>query len=142
MNIYLKQFLQRGIAFAGFGPIIAGVVYFIISLSVPNFSLNGAEVLIGIISTYFLAFIHAGVSVFNQIESWPLAKSLLCHMGSLYLSYIFCYLVNSWIAFEPVVILIFTAIFAVSYFVIWFIVLVCIKATSKKFNEKLNKKSV
>ena len=131
MNIYLKQFLQRGIAFAGFGPIIAGVVYFIISLSVPNFSLNGAEVLIGIISTYFLAFIHAGVSVFNQIESWPLAKSLLCHMGSLYLSYIFCYLVNSWIA-----------IFAVSYFVIWFIVLVCIKATSKKFNEKLNKKSV
>ena len=39
MNIYLKRFLQRGLVFGGFGPIIAGIVYYIISLSVPTFIL-------------------------------------------------------------------------------------------------------
>ncbi len=139
MNIYLKKFLQRGIAFGGFGPIIAGIVYFFISFSIPSFSLSGKEVLLGIVSTYILAFIQAGVSVFNQIEHWPLAKSLLCHMGSIYLAYVFCYLINSWIPFEPLVILIFTIIFVVTYLIIWFIVFMCIRAKSKKFNESLSK---
>lgn len=139
MNIYLKKFLQRGIAFGGFGPIIAGIVYFSISLSIPNFSLSGKEVLLGILSTYILAFIQAGVSVFNQIEHWPLAKSLLCHMGIIYLAYVLCYLINSWIPFEPLVILIFTIIFVVTYLIIWLIVFMCIRAKSKKFNESLSK---
>lgn len=139
MNIYLKKFLQRGIAFGGFGPIIAGIVYFSISFFIPSFSLSGKEVLLGIVSTYILAFIQAGVSVFNQIEHWPLAKSLLCHMGSIYLAYVLCYLINSWIPFEPLVILIFTIIFVVTYLIIWFIVFMCIRAKSKKFNESLSK---
>ena len=101
--------------------------------------MSGKEVLLGIVSTYILAFIQAGVSVFNQIEHWPLAKSLLCHMGSIYLAYVFCYLINSWIPFEPLVILIFTIIFVVTYLIIWFIVFMCIRAKSKKFNESLSK---
>lgn len=138
MNKYLKQFFLRGLMFGGFGPIIAGIIYFCISLSIDNFTLTGLEVLLGIISTYILAFVHAGVSVFNQIENWPIAKSLLLHMGTLYIAYILCYLVNSWIPFEPTVLLIFTGIFIVAYLIIWAIVYFSVKATTKKFNKKLN----
>ena len=137
MNKYLKQFFLRGLMFGGFGPIIAGIVYFCISLSIDNFSLSGTAVFIGIISTYILAFIHAGVSVFNQIEEWPIAKSLLLHLGTLYIAYILCYILNSWIPFDPVVLLIFTGIFIAAYLIIWAIVYFSTKAISKKFNSKL-----
>ena len=139
MNIYLKRFLQRGVVFAGFGPIVMGIVFFGISLSIEDFSISGSQALLAIISTYILAFVHAGASVFNQIESWPLAKSLFCHLGCLYLIYMLCYVANSWIPFEPVAILIFTGIFLSVYFVVWMIVYISIKFTSKKINEKLAK---
>lgn len=123
--------------FGGFGPIIAGIVYLILSYTINDFSLGGAEMFAAIISTYLLAFIHAGASVFNQIEDWPIAKSLLCHLSTLYFAYVICYLINSWIPFEWIVLLIFTAIFIVTYLVIWLIVFVSIKAASKNLNKKL-----
>ena len=138
-NNYKKQFLQRGIAFGGFGPVIAGIVFWCISLALPDFKLTGGQVLLAIVSTYILAFVQAGASVFNQIEEWPLAKSLACHFGLIYLAYVGCYLLNSWIPFEPMVIVIFTAIFIVSYAVIWLTVYACVKAVSKRCNEKLVK---
>ena len=70
-----------------------------------------------IITTYLLAFIHAGASIFNQIEDWPIMKSLLCHFLTLYFAYILCYLINSWIDFNFIAILIFTAVFIAIYFV-------------------------
>lgn len=136
-NSYLTQFLQRGMAFAGFGPIIAGIVFWILSLTLPDFSLTGGQALLAIVSTYVLAFVQAGASVFNQIEEWPLVKSLACHFGLLYIAYTGCYLLNRWIPFEPFVIVIFTAIFAAAYAVIWLTVYACIKAVSKRCNEQL-----
>lgn len=124
-------------AFGGFGPIIAGIVFYIISLTVEGFSLGGGEMLVAIVSTYILAFVQAGASVFNQIEEWPLPKSLLCHFGMLYVAYVACYLLNSWIPFDINVVLIFTAIFAAGYFVVWLAVFVSIKAVSKKLNAKI-----
>lgn len=119
--------------FGGFGPMVAGMVF----VCIPDVRLTGGEVLLAILSTYLLAFIHAGASVFNQIEHWPLAKSLLCHFGSLYLAYSLCYLVNAWIPFEPMVLVIFTAVFAVIYFVIWGTVYACLRAAGKKMNQRL-----
>jgi hypothetical protein len=139
MNKYLKSFLQRGIAFAGFGPIITSIVFLFTSYSVENFSLNAKQIFIAMISTYILAFVHAGVSVFNQIESWSISKSLFCHLGSLYLVYILCYLINSWIPFDINVILIFTAIFVATYFIIWLSVYFVVRSTSKKINSNLPK---
>lgn len=138
MNNYCKEFLKRGLMFAGFGPIIAGIVLYCISFSVVDFNLTASQVLIAIVSTYILAFVHAGVSVFNQIEHWPVTKSLFWHFVSLYLVYAICYLVNDWIPFDIKVILIFTLIFVVSYFVIWFIVYFIVKNQEKRFNKKLN----
>lgn len=137
MNKYLKDFLLRGMMFGGFGPIILGIIYFILSKTINEFSLDGSEVLLGIVSTYLLAFVHAGASVFNQIEHWSVPKSLFCHFSSLYAVYVFFYIVNSWIPFEWGVIGIFTAIFIVTYFIIWFTVYFIVKSTEKKLNSVL-----
>ncbi len=137
MKHYIKQFFQRGMLFGGFGPIIAGFVYLIFSMTLEDFTLSGYEVFIAILSTYVLAFLQAGASIFNQIEEWPLARSLLFHFLTIYIAYVGCYLVNSWIPFEPMVLAIFTAIFVVTYFIIWLTVYFIIKATSKKMNNAL-----
>ena len=131
MNKYAKEFFRRGLLFGGFGPIIVGVVF----ACLPDVSLTGGDVLLAVVSTYLLAFVQAGASVFNQIEHWPLAKSLFFHFGSLYAAYSLCYLANSWIPFEPLVLLLFTAVFVAVYFVVWGIVYGCVRATGKKMNR-------
>lgn len=137
MNKHLKEFLHRGLMFGGFGPIILAIIYFIVSKTEKNFSLSGGELLLGIISIYLLAFVQAGATVFNQIEHWPITKSLLFHFGSLYIVYVGCYLINSWIPFEPLVLIIFTIIFITFYFAVWITVVLSIKAFTKKANKKL-----
>lgn len=133
----VRDFFFRGLLFGGFGPIIAGIIYLILHFTLEDLTLTGLQVFTAIVSTYLLAFVHAGASVFNQIESWPLAKSTLCHFGLLYLAYILCYVINSWIPFEPLVLGIFTAIFAVGYAVIWLAVYVSIRVTVKRLNRSL-----
>jgi hypothetical protein len=137
MNRYLKEFLHRGLLFAGFGPVVLGIIFFVLEKTLDDFSVSGGQILLGIVSTYILAFVQAGVSVFNQIEHWSLPKSLFCHFGMLYAVYVFCYIFNSWIPFEWGVIGIFTAIFVVTYFVVWFTVYLIVKATGKKLNATL-----
>ena len=137
MNKYLKAFLQRGLAFGGFGPIVAGIVFLILSFCIDDLILTGEQVFTAIISTYLLAFVHAGASVFNQIDNWPIMKSLLCHMSVLYFSYLICYLINSWIPFSIIAILIITAIFVITYLLIWFIIFISVKVTSRKLSNSL-----
>lgn len=139
MKNYIKSFLLRGMLFGGFGPIVAGIVYAILQNTVDGFSLNGTEVLLAIVSIYLLAFLQAGASIFNQIESWPITKSLFFHFLTLYIAYSACYLANSWIPFEPTVLLIFTLIFVLVYFTVWVTVYIIIKLTAKKFNKVLSK---
>lgn len=138
MNIYVKSFLQRGLTFSGLGPIVLGIVYAILQQTVPGFALSGSQVFLEILSTYLLAFVQAGASVFNQVDHWPLAKSLLCHFSLLYLAYSLCYIANTWIPFEPTVLAIFTAIFVGGYLVIWLTVYLTVRSISKKINHKLN----
>lgn len=137
MNRYLKNFLHRGLIFGGFGPIILGIIYAILEGTVEDFSLNGTQVLIAIVSVYILAFVQAGASIFNQIESFSIPKSLFCHLSLIYAAYVICYLVNNWIPFSPDVLLIFTAIFLAVYFAVWIIVYASLKTASKKLNAKL-----
>ena len=137
MNKYVKDFLHRGLMFGGFGPIILGIVYWIIPAKGEELNLSGFEVFLAIVSTYMLAFVQAGASVFNQIEHWPLPKSLLCHFSSLFVAYSLCYLGNTWIPFEPKVIEVFFAVFVAVYFVVWITVYFSVKAASKKFNKKI-----
>ena len=137
MNKTLMKFLHRGLIFSGFGPIIVGIVYLFLEMLVDDITLNGYDVFTGIVSVYLLAFVHAGTSVFNQIESWSAPKGLLCQLTVLYFSYLICYLINSWLPFDITVVIIFTAIFVVAYLLIWLIVYLIVKQTSKKLNAKL-----
>lgn len=123
--------------FSGFGPIILGIIFFILSKTLDDFNVNATQILLGIISTYLIAFVQAGASVFNQIEHWPLPKSLFCHFGMLYSVYVTFYVINSWIPFEWGVIGMFTAIFVIIYFTVWFTVYFIAKATGKKLNATL-----
>lgn len=138
MKSYVKEFLHRGLMFAGFGPVVLGIVYFIISKFETDFFLGGKEILLGIISVYILAFLQAGATVFNQIEHWSVPKSLFFHFVTLYIAYVGCYLLNSWIPFKIEIVAIFTAIFITLYFIIWFTVYLSVKSISRKMNKRLN----
>ena len=137
MNRYVKAFFYRGLIFAGFGPVIVGIVLLCLDLAIEDFSLGGTEVFLAVLSTYLLAFVQAGASVFNQIEHWPLAKSIGIHFLTLYLAYSLCYVVNRWIPFEPFVLLIFTAVFLATYLAIWLTVYLCVRGVKKNLNKKL-----
>ena len=134
MNGYVKEYLKRGLLFGGFGPIVMAIVLLILQLAGVPVALDGVAVFTAVVSMYILAFVQAGSSVFNQIENWPIVKSLAFHFVSLYVVYVLCYLINSWIPFVWEVVLIFTLIFVVTYFVVWFTVYFIVKSTSKKLN--------
>ncbi len=137
MNKHVKEFFHRGLIFGGFGPIVLGIVLLAISMAGGTVALTAKDYFLSTISIYLLAFIHAGASVFNQIEHWRLPKSLFIHFSVLYVAYSLCYIVNTWIPFEPEVLLIFTAIFVVTYFAVWLTVVIILKLISKKLNKKL-----
>ena len=137
MNKYVKEFFHRGLIFGGFGPIVLGIVLLAISMAGGTVALTAKDYFLSTVSIYLLAFIHAGASVFNQIEHWRLPKSLFIHFSVLYVAYSLCYIVNTWIPFEPEVLLIFTAIFVVTYFAVWLTVVIILKLISKKLNKKL-----
>ena len=139
MNKHVKSYLQRGIAFGGFGPIIMGIIFVIIEGCGEVVLLSGTEVLIAILSTYILAFVQAGSSVFNQMETWPIAKSLGLHFLSLYIVYVGCYLVNRWLPFVWELVAAFTVIFVLVYFAIWAIVYFIVRKTSKNLNKNILK---
>jgi len=139
MKKYIIIFLHRGLIFGGFGPIIMSIVFFTLSLTLEDFSVTGSQMLISTISIYLLAFIHAGASVFNQIEEWSLGRSLLLHFSTLYITYISCYLINSWLPFSPLFIIIFTAIFTLFYLAVWLTVYISVRIMSRRFNRRLDR---
>ncbi len=137
MNANVRTFLHRGLVFGGFGPIVVGIVFYILSRTMGDFALTGGEILLAIVSTYLLAFVQAGATVFNQIEHWSTGRSLLCHFLTLYLAYSLCYILNAWIPFDPAVLLIFTGIFTALFLVIWLTVYLIVRSTEKKLNRNL-----
>ena len=140
MNPYVKTFLHRGLMFSGLGPIIAGIVYLSIELSGTRLNLTGVEIFLAILTTYIIAFVQAGSSVFNEIEKWGKAKSALFQMTSIYVVYVIGYLINRWIPLDYKIILIFTGIFVGGYLTILLTVYLITKKVSNKLNEKLKLK--
>lgn len=139
MNKNLKAYLHRGLLFGGFGPIVVAIVYAIVGVATKDNLITTTNFLLATISSYILAFLVAGSSMFYQIEHWGFTKASLLHALSLYVAYLCCYLLNSWIAFDIINVLIFTGIFIVGYLVIWLIIYISIKHTEKKLNKKVVK---
>jgi len=66
--------------------------------------------------------------------------AILIHGGVLYIGYLGSYLLNDWLDFGVIPIIVFTAIFVVGYIVIWAIIYSIIRRNTEKLNEMLKKK--
>ena len=66
--------------------------------------------------------------------------AILIHGGILYISYLVTYLLNDWLDFGVMPIVVFTAIFVVGYIVIWAIIYSIIKRNTAKLNKMLKEK--
>ena len=140
MKKFVLDFLRRGFIACGFGPIVLAVLYLILQQSAAVETLTVNEVCIGIFSLSVLAFIAGGLNALYQIERLPLMLAILIHGSVLYISYLGTYLLNDWLDFGVIPIVVFTAIFVVGYIIIWMIIYSIIKKRTAKLNEILKKK--
>lgn len=139
MKRHILDFMRRGLAACGFGPIVLAVLYLILQQQgiVENLTVN--EVCIGIVSLFVLAFIAGGMNFIYQIEQLPLMVAILIHGGILYISYLGTYLLNGWLEWSGIPVLVFTGIFVVGYLVIWAVIYSIIKKNTDRINEVLKK---
>lgn len=140
MKKIVLEFLRRGLIASGIGPIVLAIVYLILQQTAAVETLSVNQVCIGIFSITALAFIAGGMNAIYQIERLPLMVAILIHGGILYISYLGTYLLNDWLDFGVMPIVVFTAIFVVGYIVIWAIIYSIIKKNTAKLNKMLKQK--
>lgn len=140
MKNFVLEFLRRGLIASGIGPIVLAIVYLILQQTAAVETLSVNQVCIGIFSITALAFIAGGMNAIYQIERLPLMVAILVHGGVLYISYLGTYLLNNWLDFGVLPIVVFSAIFVVGYIVIWAIIYSIIKRNTAKLNKMLKEK--
>ena len=140
MKRIILDFLRRGLTACGIGPLVLVILYLILQKTAGIETLTVQQVCIGIVSLSILAFIAGGMNAIYQIEQLPLMVAILIHGIILYLCYLATYLVNDWLEFGIVPILIFSGIFIVGYLAIWAIIYSIIRKNTAKLNEQLKKK--
>ena len=140
MKKFILEFLRRGFIAASIGPIVLAIVYLILQQSADIGTLSVNKVCIGIFSLTTLAFIAGGMNAIYQIERLPLMVAILIHGSALYIGYLGTYLLNDWLAFGVLPIIVFTAIFIVGYMIIWVIIYSIIRRNTAELNEMLKKK--
>ena len=133
-------FLRRGVMSCGVGPIILAVLYLILHHNGVVENVSVKELCVGIFSLSALAFIAGGINALYQLERLPLMAAILIHGSVLYVSYLVTYLVNGWLEWGRVPVLVFTGIFVVGYLVIWAVIYFVIKRKTKNLNKMLKEK--
>ena len=133
-------FLRRGVMSCGVGPIILAVLYLILHHNGVMENVSVKELCVGIFSLSALAFIAGGINALYQLERLPLMAAILIHGSVLYVSYLVTYLVNGWLEWGRLPVLVFTGIFVVGYLVIWVVIYFVIKRKTKNLNEMLKEK--
>ena len=140
MKRFSLEFVRRGTIAMGIGPIVLAIVYIILRYTADIDTLTVNQVCIGILSLSVLAFIAGGMNAIYQIERIPLMTAILIHGGALYIGYLGTYLINDWLDFGALPIIVFTAIFVVGFIIIWAIIYLIVKRNTAKLNELLKKK--
>lgn len=140
MKKHVLEFMRRGLAACGLGPVVLAVLYLILHRIGSLETLHVEQVCIGIFSLSALAFIAGGMNMIYQIERLPLMVAILIHGGVLYVSYLATYLVNGWLKWGMMHILVFSGIFVVGYFAIWAVIYSEIKRNTEKINQMLRQK--
>ena len=140
MKKFVLEFLRRGFAACGMGPIILAILYLILQQTAAVETLTVNQVCIGIFSITALAFIAGGMNAIYQIERLPLMLAILIHGSVLYISYLGTYLLNDWLDSGIIPIVVFSVIFVVGYIVIWAIIYSITKNRTERLNEALKQK--
>jgi uncharacterized protein YacL len=140
MKKIVLEFLRRGLIASGIGPIVLAIVYLILQQTAAVETLSVNQVCIGIFSITALAFIAGGMNAIYQIERLPFMVAILIHGGVLYIGYLGTYLLNDWIDFGALTIIVFSTVFVVGYIVIWAIIYSIIKKKTDKLNKMLKQK--
>ena len=136
MKHYILDFLRRGLAAWGFGPVVLAALY----LLLPVETLTVREVCLGIFSLSGLAFLAGGLNVLYQVERLPLMVAVLIHGGVLYVGYLATYLLNGWLEWGRVSILVFSGIFVAGYLAIWAVIYAIIRRNTARVNAMLKQK--
>ncbi|MBR4888370.1 MAG: DUF3021 domain-containing protein, partial [Clostridia bacterium] len=139
MRKNVLEFLRRGLSACGVGPLVLAVIYLILRQNGME-TLTVGQVCTGIFSISALAFIAGGMNFIYRIERLPLMPAILIHGSVLYVSYLVTYLLNNWLEWGMLPILVFTGIFVLGYLVIWVIIYSFIRRNTNKINEMLKKK--
>ena len=140
MKQFIGGFMRRGVVALGVGPIVLAILYLILQCSGVLQTLTVNEVCVGIFSLSALAFIAGGLNALYQIERLPLMVAILIHGAVLYGSYLGTYLLNSWLEWGWLPVLVFTGIFVVGYLVIWAIIYCIIKKRTTALNRQLRQR--
>ena len=140
MKRFVLDFLRRGFFACGFGPMVLAVVYLILHRCGVLETLTEYQVCVGIVSLTGLAFVAGGMNAVYQIERLPLMVDILIHGAVLYLGYLGTYLLNDWLEWGTLPILVFSGIFALGYLVIWVIICCIIKRNTERINAVLQMK--
>ena len=140
MKKIVLEFIRRGLIASSFGPIVLAILYLILQNQAAVETLTVNEVCLGIFSLSALAFIAGGMNVIYQIERIPLMVAILIQGVVLYISYLGTYLLNDWLEWGTIPILVFSGIFVVGYVVIWVIIYSIIKKRTERLNMILKQK--
>lgn len=140
MKRNVLEFIRRGMMACGLGPIILAVLYLILHHRGALDTLTVEQVSMGIFSISALAFVAGGMNAIYQIERLPLMAAISIHGGILYVSYLITYLLNDWLKWGVLPVLVFSCIFVIGYLVIWVAIYVIIKRNTASLNEKLRQK--
>ena len=140
MKKNILEFFRRGFVACGFGPMVLAILYLILWHHGVIETLSVKEVCLGIFSLSALAFIAGGMNVVYQMERIPLMVAIFIHGMVLYVAYLGTYLLNDWLEWGAIPILVFSGIFVLGYLTIWAIIYTIIRKRTETLNEILKKK--
>lgn len=135
MKKHVIDFCKRGLVAAWGGPVIMAIVWLCLKAAGVVETLTVDQVVLGIISTTFMAFIAAGISIVYQVETLPKSMAALIQMAVLYVDYMGIYLLNGWLPVDKIGM--FTLIFIAGFAVIWLIIYMSIRMKVNRINQKM-----
>ena len=136
MKKHILDFIRRGAVACGIGPLVLAVLYLMIGRQSAQ-QLTPEQVSTGIFSLTALAFIAGGMNVIYQLERLPLMAAVGIHGAVLYAGYLATYLINDWLEWGAIPVLVFSGIFVVGYLVIWAVIYCIIRSRTARLNEIL-----
>lgn len=137
MKNLVLEFIRRGLLACGFGPMVLVVIYLTWQYRFDLQTLTVNEVCLGVVTLSVLAFIVGGANIVYQIEQLPLMVAISIHASVLYCSYLITYLLNGWLEWGIMPILVFSGLFILCYLVIWMVIYTITKRNTAQLNEML-----